>query len=528
MKNKIIPILICIVVLFNYSCSKDFLDLQPNDQYTESALWTSAGDAQAALSGCYTDWENGWWVYYVDCASDNAFNPYPWEGFTMLGNGLLLTPNNPGDNKWKFTTIQRCNWFLAGIEKTPMDENLKKRMKAEARFLRAYRYFLMSQLYGDVPLMTTNITTELANSVARNPKAEVLKFVLDELSEISSDLPESYSGSDVGRITKGAAIALKARTELFNEKYADCISSCNAILGRYSLYNSYSDLFRPQNENNSEIILDVQNVETLDLTAGWQKDAGVMMIQTLGGWWSVDPSQSLVDTYEMKNGKTIDDRSSGYDPENPLKNRDPRLDATIIGPGSLVEGKYFDPIGDPSSLDFYGPYYYTGYADKKYVSQVSDFKDIWHTGINIPIIRYAEVLLNYAEAKIELNQIDNSVYSAINEIRLRAGMPEVDKVIYNNQTKMRELVRRERRVELAMEGLRWFDIQRWKIGKEVMNGPLYGCRLGTVDPHTGKPTFTSERIVSEHRVFNESINYLWPIPQSDIDINKNLTQNPGY
>jgi hypothetical protein len=522
MKNRFL-IIGSLVILFCSSCKKDFLDRQPLDQYSESSLWTSASDAAAALNGCYSRWESGSWIFYIDCASDNAFNPYPWEGYAMMGNMGQLSANNTGNGKWSFGTIQKCNWFLANVDKTPMEEGLKKRMKAEARFLRAYRYYLMSQLYGDVPLLTENISTEQANVITRNSKQEVVQFVLDELTAAAADLPESYSGADEGRVTSGACWALKARTELFNEKWADAVTSCSQIMDRYSLFNSYGDLFRIQNEHNPEIILDVEYIAN-DVPLD---NLGVLVVESQGGWWSVNPTQDLVDAYEMKNGKTIDDPSSGYNPDDPFRDRDPRLDASIIHPGSFYEGGYFDPL-NPSSIDYYAAYSYTGYAPKKYVSHLSDIPDMWNTGLNIPVIRFAEVLLSYAEAKIELNQLDNSVYEAINKVRKRAGMPDVDAGVYNNQAKMRELVRRERRVELALEGLRWFDIQRWKIGKEALSGPVYGTRLGSVDAATGKLTLTAERALSEIRTFDESKNYLWPIPQQEIDLNKNLQQNTGY
>jgi hypothetical protein len=522
MKNKLI-IFCSAVIALCCSCNKDFLDREPLDQYSESSLWTSASDADAALNGCYKGWESGSWIFYMDCASDNAFNPYPWEGYAMMGNMQLLSSNNTGNNKWNFQTIQKCNWFLANVDKTPMDETLKKRMTAEARFLRAYKYVVMSQLYGDVPLITTNISTAEANEIQRTSKAEVVQFAKDELTAAAADLPESYDGNDKGRITSGACWALKARLELYNEQYEDCVASCEKIMDKYTLFASYSNLFRIQNEHNSEIILDVEYIAN-DVPLD---NLGVMVIESQGGWWSVNPTQSLVDAYEMSNGKTINDPASGYDPDDPYKNRDPRLDATIIHPGSLYEGSYFDPL-DPASIDYYAAYSYTGYAPKKYVSHLSDIPDMWNTGLNIPVIRFAEVLLTYAEAKIELNQVDNSVYEAIDKVRVRAGMPVTDRTAYNSQAKLRELVRRERRVELAIEGLRWFDIQRWKIADEVLNGPVYGSRLGTVDHSTGELSLTADRMLSEHRKFDASKNYLWPIPQQEIDINKSLIQNKGY
>lgn len=444
-----------------------------------------------------------------------------------LGNMMLLTPTNPGNGKWYFGGVFRCNWFLENIEIAPINEDLKNRMKAEARFIRAYQYFQKSQLYGAVPLMTKPVTTEEANTITRTPKAEVVQFVLAELAEIADALPSSYEGGDVGRITKGAALALKARVELFNQNFEDAIASTQSImdLSVYSLFPSYQDLFRIQNEYNSEIVLDVAYLEnTVSL---WS--LGIMTPHIgRNGWYSVDPTQSLVDAYETISGKTIDDPTSGYDPENPWKDRDPRLKATILVPGESYEGIIFNPLENVSE-DYWASYNYTGYCIKKYTAFLSDFNDIWNSGLNIPLIRYAEVLLTYAEAKIELDQIDNSVYTAIDEVRLRAGLPAVDRSKYATQAEMRELVRRERRVELAMEGLRFYDIQRWQIGDQVMTGPIYGSRLATVDMVSGKVTFTTpDHILNENRVFSPAKNYLWPIPQREIDINPNLSQNPNY
>jgi starch-binding outer membrane protein, SusD/RagB family len=525
MKNKLIILYSLLAVLLS-SC-KDYLDRQPLSSYSESSLFTGEADALAALSGCYSYMEDGTWIHYIDCGSDNSFDPYPWEGYMELGNMMLLTPTNPGNGKWYFGAVFRCNWFLENIEKSPINENLKNRMKAEARFIRAYQYFQKSQLYGSVPLMTKPITTAEANTISRTPKTEVVQFVLTELADIVSDLPNSYEGGDVGRVTKGAALALKARVELFNQKYEDAITSTQSImdLNVYSLFPSYQDLFRIQNEYNSEIILDQAYLEnTVSL---WS--LGIMTPHIgRNGWYSVDPTQSLVDAYETINGMTIDDPASGYDPEKPWENRDPRLKATILVPGESYEGIIFNPLENVSE-DYWASYNYTGYCIKKYTPFLSDFNDIWNSGLNIPLIRYAEVLLTYAEAKIESDQIDISVYDAIDEVRLRAGLPAVDKTKYSTQQQMRELVRRERRVELAMEGLRFYDIQRWQIGEEVLTGPVYGSRLGTVDMVTGEVVFnTPDHILNEQRVFDPSKNYLWPIPQREIDINPNLGQNPNY
>ena len=526
MRNKLIIIVILLSVLAG-SCKKDFLDRQPLNEYSEATLWTGVGDATAACNACYSGFENGQRVTYMDDASDNGHNPYPWEGWQQYGNMQLLSPNNAG-SQYSFTTITQCNWFLASIDKTPMDQALIDRMKGEVRFLRAYQYFVRSQLYGDFPLITKLLTPEEANTIERTPKAQVVDFVLQELDAVSQILPKSYDGDDLGRITKGAALALKARVELFNNKFTESAATAKQVmdLGAYSLFTDYQELFRMKNEYNSEIILDRAYTESNpNLTIGLM----VLAPESTpgGGWSSVNINQSLIDTYEMSNGKTIDDPTSGFNIDKPFENRDPRLLQTVIIPGAEYAGIIFNPF-DPNSLDYWPTYNYTGYVGRKYIHFKSDYADLYRAGLNIPLIRYAEILLTYAEAKIESNQIDNTVYNAINEVRSRAGMPDVDQAKYATQDQLRTLIRRERRVELAMEGLRWFDIQRWKIGEQVMNGPVYGARISEIDAN-GNVTYTStEHIKIEDRVFDPAKNYLWPVPQGQRDLNKNLSQNPGY
>lgn len=507
-------------------CQKDLLDRSPLDSYSNGTLWTSQADAEAALNGCYNDWENDYNIIYLDAVSDNSYSQFAWEGYQGYGNGTATPADGNLFTRWSYKTIQKCNWFLMNVDKTPMDEDLKSRFKGEVRFLRAYQYFIMSQLYGDVPLVTKNLTTAEANETNRTPVAEVRKFIINELDTIAPLLPESYSGSEIGHITKGAALSLKSRIELYDKDYAACIADCEKIMKLgYELYPNYQDLFRIQHENNSEVILDVQYKENDYANA----DIGVMPSSSYGGWASLNPTQSLVDAYEMKNGETIDESGSGFNPAHPYDNRDPRLTASIVCPGESYGGKYFNSI-DKSSPDYFngGNNSKTGYIEKKFTSNLSDFTDMWNTGLNIIVIRYAEVLLNYAEAKIETGSIDNSVYEAIDQVRTRAGMPAVNRSVYNSQTSLRKLVRRERRVELALEGLRWFDIQRWKIGPEVRSGVVYGTRLGKVDKSNGDLTLAGDHIVVEKRVFNINRDYLWPVPQAEREINKNLTQNSGY
>lgn len=539
MKKLFISIII-IASLMSTGCKKDFLDRSSLDSYTNAVLWKNSNDALAALNGCYSKWggsNNGYYGIFADNNSDNTFDQFPWENWLSLSAGLA-TPTNTGYSKWNYNCIQTCNWFLDNVGATSMDAALKARLIAEARFLRAYEYFTLSQLYGAVPLVQHNLTTDEANKVTQTSKADVVTFILNELKTIAPDLPVSYSGNDIGRVTRGAAIALKARIELFNKMYADCIVDCQSLMTApysYSIYPSYVDLFRQPYADNKEVILDVQ-FKASDNNFGWARN---MTINSLGGYNSIAPTQSLVDAYETTSGKTIDDATSGYNPAQPYQNRDPRLAATVFFPGAqyssrLPYGLYYDPLsGSPKTIDHWGDNNCSpsAYGLRKYTPVIADFPNMDQVGMDVILIRYAEVKLMDAEAKIESNKIDATVYDDINAVRQRPGvnMPAVDQAKYADQTSLRTLLRRERRVELAVEGLRWFDIQRWQIGEQVMSGQVTGSLQGSVNQANGAVTLTPGTTikVGAPRVFAAK-NYLLPIPQTEIDLNKNLKQNTGY
>ena len=435
--------LYAVLLLFITSCSSDFLDRNPLDQPSNETFWNTEKDALAAATGCYEGWFSMDEVVYFDCASDNAYNPFPWENWQVQATGYA-TANEFGQNYMRYDKITRCNNFLANIDRPEMSEELRTRLTSEVRFLRAWHYFLKVTLYGDVPLVKEVLDIKNSN-LPRTPKAEVEQFILDELTEIAPTLPDKYRGGDVGRVTKGAALTLRARMEIFKGDCAACAATCEQIMKLgYSLFQDYKGLFKIANVNNEEVIMDVQYVENLAKNS----ILGVMPPASVGGWSSINPTQALVDTYECMDGKTIKE-STNYNPKDPYKDRDPRLAATIIYPGCLYEGSYFNSIDikDPTG-DYYAPYgrSKTGYHPRKYIDNLSDYADMWNTGMNAIVMRYAEVLLMYAECKIELNQIDNSVYDILDDIRTRAKMPVVDRTRYTGQEKLRELLRRERRV----------------------------------------------------------------------------------
>ena len=524
-KFNIIKYLI-IISVFTTSCEKNFLDVIPEDRLTDATFWQTEKDVDLALAACYRNWDNYRNILWLDLATDNGYSQFPNDRAQVIGNGQLNAAN-PGLFLWDFSQIRKYNNFLEKVEAVPMDEDKKKRYMAEVRFLRAYDYVRKVQLYGDVPLLTKVISDPAEAKLPRNPKGEVVNFILTELAEIAPMLPVMNMRTSGGHATQGAAYALKARLELYEEMYPEAMLDAKKVMDMsvYELYPNYLEQFSVDNENlNKESIMEIVQIRDFYATDVWVR----LLPASVGGYSSITPVQNMVDAYEMADGKTINEASSGYNPDKPFENRDPRLGMTILYPGAMFNGKYFDPLS-PTSPDYHqnaaGPR--PGYNMRKYAKIVPSSL-LMNSDVNIIAIRLAEVLLTYAEAAIEANQITDEVYNAIDKVRQRAGMPKVNREEYNSQAKMRELIRRERRVELAFEGLRYYDIKRWDIGNEVMNGPLYGSRLGSVNAQTGNVTWAADRIKLEDRMFNAARNYLLPIPQTELDANPNIKQNPGY
>ncbi len=289
------------------------------------------------------------------------------------------------------------------------------------------------------------------------------------------------------------------------------------------MYSSYEKLFTYAAENNKEVLFDRQFIKdnypinVFPLLAPYsQKNSQSTYV----------PTKALVDTYETTAGKLITDNASGYNPATPYVNRDPRLKFSIFLEGDILpSGIAFKPAPNSGTADAIGSTYIastTGFNIKKYVL-VDDFANPVNSGINIILLRYAEVLLTYAESKIELGQIDASVLAAINLVRNGRSDVKQPAVKIASQAEMRNIVRRERTVELAFEGQHLFDIRRWKTAEKVMPGPVYGI---TYKDASG--ALKTVEVVAVNKTFDASRHYLWPIPQKERDLNPSLTQNPGW
>lgn len=501
------------------------LETQPTDRIVSEFFWKIEQDALMAVNGVYSLIPAKDYIY-LDCASDIAWNQSSFDIAHLMGNGSQTANDKFAIKKWKssYEIIQRVNTVLENIGRVDnIDETLRNRLISEVRFIRAMTYSDMIFLWGDVPLVKTTLDI-ITGYVSRSPKSEVLDFVIDELKNITSTLPEKYDNINTGRVTKGAAMTLLMRVYLRQNMYSETIEMAKEIMdiNIYSLYPDYESLFKYVGENSKEIIFDKQFISTTynhDLSK-------VFSPRSAFGSSYIVPLKNLVDSYQMINGYNINSSESGYDPYNPYIDRDPRLKATILVPGDLMyTQEIFNPLPDqnpvgtnavdnPNTLTSK-----TGFNFKKYVNPEDIAESNSNSFNNLIILRYAEVLLSYAEAKIEFNKIDESVYKAINDIRLRAGMPII--TVGKSQDQLREIVRLERKVEFPLEGLRYFDIRRWSIAEQVIPGRTYGIT------YINKKN-ELDTLKAEMRYFNASRDYLWPIPEREINVNSNLIQNPLY
>lgn len=519
---------IIIMVVFLGSCTNDSLNVTPLNELSDVTFWETEDDAYLALIGSYDDWEGWANILMMDAMADNAYDQhFSWR---IIQTGQFLPTStfsnwyNSNAGTWfTYERIRKYNNFLEKVENVQMDETKKEQFKAEVRFLRAYDYFKKAMFYGD---MTLVLETVPANStLPRTPVAEIHQFILDELTDISNILPVQNNIQSGGRVTSGAALALKARLELFLGMYEEAMADSKRVIDMdYELYPDYRQLFLPGNRSdNKEAILAINYakdfipepfIPQLLLTTGD------------GGWSSLTPTKSLVDEYESLDGHPIDDPESSYDPEQPFENRDLRLGMTVKYPGQEWNGRIFNTLDrllpdGSTNLDYYklidSPR--GGMAMKKYVGTIPPSENQVYD-VNIMVIRLAEMYLTYAEAAVELGQNMDTARQLINQLRERGGLPPAEQLT-------RDLVRRERRVELALEGLRYFDIKRWDIGATTLNGPIYGSRLGSIDYNTGEVTWSEDYIKLNEMNFSPTRNYLLPIPQSELDVS-DWQQNPGY
>lgn len=519
-------------------CKKDYFNKQPLDAVSDATFWQTAGDAQLALVGCYNigaGWsgEDFWMpraLLYLDLmAGDGSEKELIPDHVT---DGTLNSSYWVPGAYWQhaYQKIATRNNFLDHIAAIKMDSSLKNIMIAEVRTLRAYEYFNLALYFGDVPLVQHVLTIPQANSVTRNPKADVWAFVESELKASYPILPITRPTSENGRITAGAALAILGRLQMAEKKWSEAATTYKTIIDNnaYIIDPKFRELFWQTGELSKEIILSSQFLPDVYSHVLPQ----YLYPETYGGWHQFSPYNELIKAFECTDGKTID-VSPLYDKNNPYNNRDPRLDYTImITDRSVFNGvTYISRPNSTSSNDRFGKYAaWSGYCIHKFMDE-SFSGNLMNYGGNWSIIRYAEVLLSYLESKLESGAtIDQALLNqTINMVRGRAtvNMPDVTTT---DPTALRTIIRRERHVEFAFEGLRYYDILRWGIAATELNQTFTGMKLtNTPATYTDYPVDADGYyIMVNKRKFIAGTNELWPIPQTERDINKNLTQNPGY
>ena len=495
-------LIISTLIVINYRCNKDNLSINPTDQYSVETFWKTEEHATAGLSGCYQVLRSvysGGWVFETDMITPNGWGYNENGGTGPLARGVHTTTDGTIAGRWNvnYEGVGRTNTFLDRIGNVTMDESLKNRMSGEAKFLRALYYFNLQELFGGVPLILETPDASKHSNLPRDTKEKVVEQIVKDLDEAINVLPKSYSANNIGRATKGAALALKARLLLYQGKWPEAAKTAKEIidLNVYTLFPNYRELFMLQNEHNSEVIFNVEFLAPRFLNGF---DQSIYTLNTPA------PLKDLVDAYLMKDGKSITS-SSLYNPAQPYENRDPRLHQTIAVIGYKFNGK-ITQLSNVVNTGF-GLKKYTSFSDETNNPTVAPSTDL-----NPILMRYAEVLLTYAEAQNEANGPDASVYDAVNAVRARPSINMHVVEVGLTKDEMRSVIRNERRVELAFEGLYYSDIRRWKTAEIVNNGPIYN--------YEGKAI--------TNRTFNKERDYLWPIPFVQIQENPQLEQNPNY
>lgn len=487
-----------LLIFYFYSCDESFLNTISTDTYNEANWWQTESQAISSINGCYAVLRNGQ-IYGISAFREENISPnsYSMSGDSPLDVGTHDPSNdNRFRDKWNtyYQGIGRVNNLFDNIDRVQMDPDLKQRIKGEASFLRGLFYYNLVNYFGGVPLILESPNFEEQGKLPRNTRQEVIDQVLIDLNNAVSSLPVSYTGSDIGRATKGAALAFKTRVLLYESRWSEAAQTAKEVinLNKYILFPDYRGLFMLDNEGNDEVIFDVQYLVP-DYPTSWDI---IIELQI-----NVAPTLDLVTSYLMKDGLSIQE-SPLYDPLNPYENRDPRLHKTVVIPGYMYKGGIVSPT----------KYFSTGYGFKKYATYSDDvyLPNINNSEINFIVLRYADILLMYAEAQNEAAGSDESVYDALNQIRERAGMPDIPEGLTKEE--MREVIRHERRIELAGEALYYHDIRRWRTAEAVMNA--------TVQNSKGE--------VVQVRAFNKDRDYLWPIHEITRQDNPNLEQNPNY
>lgn len=570
--KKLIPVFL--IVLFCVSCEQNILDISPQDRIAEDAVWSDANLIEAYHNELYNAIPHGFYIQMYSKFTDEVYNSVPCCGANIFAlntfspdnisdvSGGSATESQPGPGVlgwggymyyWDrgYEYMRKVNLFLEKMEEIDVELANKDLLIAESKFLRAFIYFELIKRFGGVPIVEQ--AYELGEDVQfeRSSFDEVVAFIEKDLSEAMSVLPESYASTDAnyGRATVDAGQALLSRVYLYAasplhnpsndmQKWQKAADAAEVLIGKgyYSLYPDYQELFElEQGDSQDEVIFS----KGFTTSNGHQHPMNHLnrRYEAYGGWWgSSGPTQNLVDDYDMTNGERpfLEDGminpASDYDPQNPYQNRDPRFYATIIYDGAEFRGDTFEMwISEDEEQWGFDSYKATGdnprtnYVLKKFMPTEGPLN--WETMYTQqwPHFRLAEIYLNYAEAKFELGD-ETTAREYVNKIRSResVNLP----VITASGEDLRQRIYNERRIELAFESHRYFDVRRWKIGNEIENVPIRTLDI-YLDMSTGEKRYEEVVVLDKSGTWEEKMNLL-PIAEDEIRRNPMLEQTPGW
>ena len=520
--NKIFNLMAAAAVIsVATSCSDDFLQTESLTSVSTDTFWQTEADALNGLAACYDGLQSNY-LYNgdpytcgplnMDCMTDNGGH-FNWSGW-MAGYDICNGTHN--SNSWLigsywsacYEVIKRCNSLIDNIDRVSMDADLVAQYKAEAIVIRSLIYTDLTMTYNDVPYLT-HVQSLTDAECEKTDRETIVAGVIADLKTAAEALPETVTAR--GHVGKGAALALLGRLALYNEMWSEAISAYKQVLSLgYSLFSDYSTLFSEANEGCDEIIWGVRYEgpgvsEGASFAAHWDTPLEAMngTIDLADAFYRLDGTPETDD----KVCEYYEDGSADLWTLNEARyaNRDPRLRATLFIPGMAWGSADWYYGGAAAS-------YSTLYV-MKYFNPAQSSSNSWDSGQDFYVIRYAEVLLGLAEAYVENGQPDEAV-SLVNQVRQRVGMPTVESVEGSglSQSAMRDVVRHERRVELAFEGLRLFDLYRWRILDDA---------VARINAEKAKYNFWYE-----DRNYRGEQEYEWPLPQTELDANSKLVQNP--
>ena len=561
------------------SACEDWLEIEPKDRFGDTTVWGSEENADMFLNDIYNqlphlnnetqnldqysdnsyvgaEWMNARTTIYTGALSPTSWIPGPWD---MWKWGR----QNNDDAKGQYERIRSCNLFITKVTESDFSAEYKKERLAEVRFLRAWFYHYLWMAYGGVPIITEVLDNNVSTDIfyPRETAQKTFEFIDKELDEIKDDLPPRRSGSDLGRASKGAILTLKGWVELFHaselrnpgkdkKRWEAAAATLKDVIDLqvYHLQPTILDLWTEATNNNDEVIFDFQ----MSKQNGGRREGLFGPVFEKGvqsSWGNMQPTQELVDDYCMANGLPITDPASGYNKNNPYKNREKRFYQSILYDGSMWQGEEIITrvgVGSPNEIDTSSDsdVTNTGYYTRKTIDESvngADNLQMSNGMANYIFFRYADVLLMYAEASLEAGDKPTAI-EYLDMVRTRGdNMPSIGDTypqgITENQ--LREIIRRDRRIELAFEDKRWWDILRWKIcdGENgVMNKPIGGMKI---EDTNGDGVWEYNYHEVGKRTFLPRM-YYQPIPQYVIDKNPVIReqnggedgwvngQNPGY